>query len=355
MKINIVLPFFSRLPGGGIKVMYQIANKLVEKGYDVCIYYNLGTSSTYSRFRPFIIRKIVSKVYFGANPRPKWFNLDVRIKSKFIDQVSNETIEDADITLFTWWALASDIQNLNESKGRKFNLIQGYEIWGGPAENVHESYKFNNITNICISDYLKKIVQHYDQKEVESLLLSVDSDSFYVKNNIEDRKNDSVVMLYSNRDHIKGSNFALEAFKKLKQEIPSLEIHLFGVHKREKRIPDWILYHKNPSNIIDIYNSCAIFVSASLTEGWALPPVEAMKCGCAFIGTDISGHETYLKDSHSIKIPPQDSEAIYKAVKLLIENKRLRVRLANNGLEFVKQFTWKNTISDLELIFNEYK
>lgn len=354
MKVNIILPFFSRLPGGGIKIMYTIANLLVEKGYEVKIYHNLGTEYTYPSNRPFIVRKFLASFFHGKNPKPKWFQLDSKIKSVYIDKITDNSIDDGDFILYTWWALGFDIQKLHSSKGEKFNLIQGYEVWNGYESLVHESYSLSPIKNICISHYLKNLVSVYSETEVEQIDLSVDSKNFFLKNKIEDRFDASIVMLYSNLDHIKGTNFALSAFEKLKTDIPYLQVTLFGVSKDRKRIPDWMNYYYNPTNLTDIYNNHAIFVSPSLTEGWALPPVEAMTCGCTFVGTNIPGHESYLQSECSISVPPKDSDAIYKAVKLLVEDHFLRVRIAKNGLEFTKRFTWENTMAQIESVFSKY-
>lgn len=355
MKVNMILPFFSRLPGGGIKIMYTIANYLIKKGYEVKIYHNLGTKYTYPSNRPFIIRKFLSMFFHGKQPKPKWFQLDNNIKSVYIDKVDDHSIDDGDFILYTWWALGFDIEKLHRSKGEKFNLIQGYEVWNGYEGLVHKSYSLSSIKNICISSYLKSLVSSYTNNEVEQIDLSVDSEFFFLTNKIEERSDTSIAMLYSNLDHIKGTNFALSAFEKLKIDIPNLKVTLFGVSKDKKRIPEWMNYYYNPTNLNDIYNKNAIFVSPSLTEGWALPPVEAMKCGCAFVGTDIPGHESYLHSECSIAVPPKDSDAIYEAVKFLVENHSSRVTIAKNGLEYTKRFTWENTIAQIEAVFLKYK
>lgn len=348
------MPFFSRLPGGGVKIMYQLANLLVDRGYEVKIYHNLRTKYTYPKTRPLIIRKILAKYYHGNAPKPGWFKLRESIQSCYVDGVNDNTIDDGDIVFYTWWALGSDIEKLSFSKGKKFNLVQGYEVWGGYDNLVHESYSLTSVINICISSYLAKLVAVYSNKKVENLLLSVDSSVFYLKNDIARRKDCSIAMLYSDRDHIKGSNYGLDALKSLKNDFPDLEVNLFGVSERQKRIPNWINYYHNPTDLADLYNNNAIFLSPSLTEGWALPPVEAMKCGCAFVGTDIPGHSSYLVDGAAISVPPGDSNAIYTTLKSLILNHDMRVSIAINGNEYVKKFTWDNTLAQLDDILKKY-
>lgn len=348
------MPFFSRLPGGGIKIMYQLANLLVDKGYEVKIYYNLCTKYTYPKTRPLIIRRLLAKYYHGDAPKPQWFKLKENIQSCYVNGVTDSTIDDGDIVLYTWWALGFDIEKLDISKGKKFNLIQGYEIWGGLNDLVHQSYSLSSVINVCIADYLVKIVSAYSARKVENILLSVDSFTFYLDNKISQRRDDSIIMLYSDRDNIKGSNYALEAFENLKKDFPDLQVSFFGVVKRQKRIPKWIKYYFNPSNLANLYNSNAIFLSPSLTEGWALPPVEAMKCGCAFVGTDIAGHDSYLIEEFAVSVQPRDSNAIYLALKNLILNHHIRVKIATNGNEYVKKFTWENTITQLDDIFKKY-
>lgn len=131
MKINIILPFFSPVPSGGVKVMYEISNRLAKEGNDVQIYHALQVSYLHPKTRPYLLRKLISLIRDGNSPYPKWITLHPSITSVFIEKVADNSIRNADVILYTWWSLTPEIVKLSGSKGQKFNLIQGYEVWNG--------------------------------------------------------------------------------------------------------------------------------------------------------------------------------------------------------------------------------
>ncbi len=96
---------------------------------------------------------------------------------------------------------------------------------------------------------------------------------------------------------------ALCAFHELYPDIP---VTIFGVGERGAKIPPWITYHRDPSQeeLVRIYNSGTVYLAASRFEGWALPPAEAIACGCAFVGTDIGGFSDYAVHEETALLSP---------------------------------------------------
>ena len=133
---------------------------------------------------------------------------------------------------------------------------------------------------------------------------------------------------------------------------------MFGAQPRGPEIPDWIDYFNNPSQdalVRDVYNQHAVYLSASLAEGWALPPAEAMACGCAFIGTDIGGFRDYASDGDTALLsPPRDRDAMLQNLVRITEDAELRARIQRRGTENIQQFTWVAAGSALEEYFIEH-
>ena len=288
----------------------------------------------------------------GNSPYPKWITLHPSITSVFIEKVADNSIRNADVILYTWWSLTPEIVKLSGSKGQKFNLIQGYEVWNGYEEMVHSSYNHESVRYICISEYLYNIISKFNAYRKPDLLSLAVSDTFTVLNKIENRDPFSVAMLYSHLDHIKGSVFGLEAFKILKKSYPQMTVTLFGVGPRDQRIPSWIGYYQNPQDLPALYNESAIFLSPSLTEGWALPPVEAMKCGCAFVGSNIPGHKAYLKEGCNLAFEPGSVTEIVEKISFLFNNSAKRIEYAKESVFFVRQFGWDETIKKLNQLLS---
>lgn len=349
-KINFILPFYCVKAGGGTKIIFEYANRLAEQGYDVCIYHTNSLPYLKSRF-PLALKWLKNTILY-PKAKPTWFDFNDQIKSKHIKSISDETIRDADVTIGTWWSVAFEISKLNSFKGKKINLIQGYEVWTGYEALVKKSYTLD-MTHIVIADYLQEKVLDESGILPKKIYNAIDSKEFFLYQKIQDRKPYSVMMLYSEEEH-KGTQFGLKALRILKNKFPLLQVTLFGTYQKPANLEPWISYHRNPDNLVELYNNNAIFLTVSLLEGWALPPCEAMFSGCALVATDIEGHVSYaLKDKTALLIEPKNVVDTVNKITELLENQTLRIQLATFGNEYVKKFKWENNIQELMKIINE--
>jgi len=349
LRISVVLPFPATRPGGGVKIMYEYANRLQARGHQVQVFHSIR--------RPF--KKMKSPLWWkqllyrirGA-ARPKWFPLDERISSSIVPEITDRYLPDADIVLSTWWEMAYMTSALSPSKGLPFQLIQDYEVWTGREEQVHASYALR-ARPLVIARYLQELVEKHTGIRPVHIPNAIDTTRFQLHTTPEARKADSTIMLYS-KEPRKGTSYGLEALKLLKQEVPGLEVTLFGVFDKPE-LPDWIQYHRQPRNLTELFNRNALFFSPSLGEGWALPPAEAMACGCAVVCTDIGGHADYARAGETaLLVPPKDSAALKEALLLLVRNQDLRLRLAQNGQALINTaFSWEASVSTMEQCFRE--
>jgi len=134
-----------------------------------------------------------------------------------------------------------------------------------------------------------------------------------------------------------------------KEKNPGIELILFGTGERPAGIPAWIEYHQNPSNLKELYNRAAIFISPSWGEGWALPPAEAMQCGCAAIITDIGGHRDYGVDNKDLLlVPSKNPEAMANAITELTSDNTHRIEIAKSGNHTIQEFTWDRAYNKLK-------
>ncbi len=102
-------------------------------------------------------------------------------------------------------------------------------------------------------------------------------------------------------------------------------------------------------------NNSAIFFTPSVGEGWALPPAEAMSCGCALVCTDIGGHADYAFDQRTALLcAPENITEMVEKMNQLITDTDLRLKLASNGHQFITStFNWDNSVQKMEECFYE--
>lgn len=339
------MPFKARHPIGGFKVMYEYANRLADLGYKVHITYPLKTK--YMTYRwSYIIRLFFS--YLEGFRTDEWFPFNKHIKRSYVKEVSDKYIEDSDIIIATWWSTVLDMGKLSPQKGKKINLIQGYENWEGHEDLLFKSYDLKGLTNVVVARYLLEIVKKYTKNRTELIYNAIDSNVFSLSDKIEDRNPLKICMLYSIQK-IKGSEYGIEALNIVHKKYPNLEVELFGVCPEPSNLPSWIKFHKNPNRLNDIYNRNSIFISNSLTEGFGLVSVEAMACGCALICTEIAGHKEYAIDGQTaLLVEPENSIQLAEKIEFLIKDDVYRKELAKRGSDSVKIFSWTSAIAKMD-------
>lgn len=351
MKINIIIPFIPFKPGGGLRVMFEYANHLVGLGHSVTLYYPMQVAFIK---QPYLKTLIKFLLYKKKNVNAlNWFPLDEKVKVKCIFNINDKAIEDGDIIFSTWWSLMFEIKKLSSQKGFVFNLIQDIENWEGNEDKVKLSYTIAKSNNLVIANYLYKYISQQIGKPPLQIPFAIDNQRYCVKNAIEQRDRNTICMMYSTEPR-KGSNYGLTALEILKIKFPSLSLILFGIGDPPYEFPGWITYYKNHSNLPELYNAASIFLGPSNQEGCALPPMEAMYCGCAVVCTNIDGHKDYAFDGQTaIFANPQDAEDMAKKVGDLLIDNGLRIKIANQGHDFIKNYTWNTSTLKLESFFKE--
>lgn len=358
MKIIFVLPSIGI--GGGVRIVTEYANHLVDRGHDVCVIYpRTLTSQLILRINPnrFFIKKIayyiIKTLRFSSKPKlvngQKWFEL----KAKLIEvpTLNEKYIPEGDAIIATWWETAFSVANFSENKGKKFYLIQHYEIWGGPEKLVHQTYKFN-IQKIIIAKwiYRKLMDLGVPEDQMKYIPNAINFDNFKVTMPMETRN--SRVAMQFNDNVFKGINDGINTLIRVKRDYSDLKAILFGISSRPKYLPEWIEYIQNPSQdelINNIYNKSSIYLCSSWAEGWHLPPAEAMACGCAVVSTDIGGVEDYAIDEVTALLsPPKNPDLLAKNLLRLLKDDEFRLKLAKAGNKNIRKFNWKRTIDEFE-------
>lgn len=90
------------------------------------------------------------------------------------------------------------------------------------------------------------------------------------------------------------------------------------------------------------YNCADLLVFPSLYEGFGLPPLEAMACGCPVITSNAASLPEVCGDA-VLYCDPYSPEDIAAKIVLAIGDTALQRDLRRKGLERAKLFTWENT------------
>lgn len=344
MKVNFYLRFFKGI-AGGYKVIYQYANYLAQKGHDVVIYYDLADGIN-TKHIPRKIKIFLSRKYLKRYPY--YFKLDTRIRQYGIKEIANSYVRDADISVFTSPVTAYATDKLSTSKGKSVYFIQAYENWWNDEAYLLNSYsKCDN--NIVISKWLQEVVDKHAKSQSIIINNGIDLNKFCIKINTDMRNKHSIAMIY-HEDELKGCQYGIEALKELKKEFSDLEVNMFGNPKRPADLPKWIHYTQkaNEEQVIQILNHSSIFMCTSIHEGFGLPGLEAMACGCVLITTKCLGPLEYANETNSVLCEIKDSKSLYKAAKKIFDDEEFKNRILNGAKVSMKQWNIKFSSSLFE-------
>jgi glycosyltransferase involved in cell wall biosynthesis len=93
-----------------------------------------------------------------------------------------------------------------------------------------------------------------------------------------------------------------------------------------------------------LYRTARGMVYPSLFEGFGLPPVEAMACGCPVIASERGSLAEVLGDS-ALVVDPDDARSIAHAMKQLFGDVTLRAQLIACGLDNAQRFRWDHNVA----------
>jgi glycosyltransferase involved in cell wall biosynthesis len=360
MRVTFLLPRYGWQPSGGFAVVYTYAGLLAGRGHHVEIVHprrlprggweepaGLFNRLHYAGGR---LRDLLS------TPTLEWARPDPRNRMLYVPEISAEHVPDADAIIATWWSTAEAALDLPPGKGTRFHLIQGYETWNGANDRVHTTWRAP-LHKIVIARWLLQRALELGVPESMVTLIpnAIELDVFRVLQPIETRQ-PRVAMLYSTQPY-KGGDIGLEILHRARNRIPDLTAVLFGVGRAPAGLPSWIQYIRRATReqlAADVYNQSAVYLCSSISEGWHLPPAEAMACGCAVVASDIGGvHDYAVHGDTALLFSAGDAAAGADLVAQLLLDQRRRTTLARRGRDRIATFSWERSVSRLEALLEQ--
>jgi len=158
----------------------------------------------------------------------------------------------------------------------------------------------------------------------------------------------------------KNMNAILEAFSSIHKRYPSLKLVKIGratpnnrkntldlMRKHDLEQSVIILENVESNKLASYYSGAKAMVLPSLREGFGLPIVEAMACGCPVITSNISPMKEIATDSQ-ILIDPEDPNKIAQGIDRVLRDEEYAKMLSEEGLKRAKDFDWKITARKIE-------
>jgi glycosyltransferase involved in cell wall biosynthesis len=213
--------------------------------------------------------------------------LDHRVLDRW-RPVTDRDIPDGDVVIATWWETAEWVGALAASKGAKVYFVQHHEVFPYlPIERCHATYRLP-MHKIVVARWLKQVMAaEYGDIHVDVVPNSVDRDQFFAPARSKQGVPTVGVPYYTAT--FKGLDVSLAALRLVRERVPNLRVIAFGSERPTSGLPlpAGVEFFLSPAQdeIRNLYARCDVWLTASRSEGFNLPAMEAMACRTPVVAT----------------------------------------------------------------------
>lgn len=335
MKITFLI---ETLSGGGAERMTSVlANSFYNYGYDVNIIIFNKSSNEY------LVYDKIKKHYLNSKKSSCIFLRVIRRIheiNKLIREIDSDVIISlsatvTNITLITWL--------LGNTK--KVILSERND------PNKHPKSSFLKLIRRFLYKLADNVVFQTNEAKVY-FLRSIQKKSIIIPNQIEedlpepyfgDRKHE--IVNFCRLDSQKNLMMLIDAFGLLIKDYPDYSLLIYGKGPLESKLKEYAEKHIRNKKVYfkgyqkNIHNkilNSAMFVSSSEYEGISNSMLESLAIGLPTICTDcpVGGARMFIKSyENGLLVPVGDTNALYKAMKKVIEDKKLSEKLSKNAVK----------------------
>ena len=232
------------VPSGGVKVIYSHVSLLVKNGFPAFVVHN------------------------QTGFRLPWFDCDVPI----LYAGSSLRVSPNDIVVIPEDHKEA-LKAFKNIPARKYVFCQNHFYVFRGLQNGDSWNDYGILKIFCCSDIISKFIQSvFEYTEAPVIHNAIHLDIF------KPRKK-KLQIAYMPRKTPGEPDFIRNLFYRL--------------YKQYKQIP-WVCIDRvNETKVAEIMSESAVFLSTSVYEGFGLPPVEAMACGCIVVGFHGNGGLEY--------------------------------------------------------------
>lgn len=248
-------------------------------------------------------------------------------------------------------------------------LIYSLKKWGYNLTFKHAIEKSKKI--ITVSNFVKQqLINEWqiDNKKIEVIYEAAEENIINLSNKITQTKIhqimeildicDTFIFYVGNAHPHKNVDGLIEAFLKLKNNIPKLTLvlagkdHYFWQRIKSKYQDKDIKYvgFVSDEQLVALYKRAACYVIPSFEEGFGIPLLEAFSCGCPVAASDIKALREIGKDA-AIFFDPKDVNNMAQTIKRLLDNSKLRNQLIEKGKNRCKEFSWERLAEQTKEVY----
>jgi len=281
-KIFFVCPTNPQ-PSGGVKQIYRMVDILNKNGFDASIVHKKAMHR--EKWFP-NDTKIVNNPYLFKLLKyldRKDLSFTKKLKLEYLKKISFKIDRDSILVFPEIYSTVNKIEP--HTKKVIFNQNCYYSFNGFPLNSDPKTYPYNQastLATIVVSENSKEyVLSAFTNPNVYRLHLGINNKIF----NFSDNKKKTIAFMP----------------RKLAEDITQV----INIFRSRNPNSDWTFIpidNKSENDVAETLKSCALFLSFNHKEGFGLPPVEAMSCGCYVIGYKGQAGKEYFKPEFSSPI-----------------------------------------------------
>ena len=232
----------------------------------------------------------------------------------------------------------------------------------GLARFVHSRQKFRSIRRadavLCISESTRRdiieLCPGVDAGKLHVVHLGVDLDAFFRDVSNPSSAGEQTVLFVGQREGYKRFDLAIDAVR----QVPRLSLGIVGpgLTDEERATLRQVLGDRwrehgpvGTPELRRLYSSAFAFIFPSDYEGFGLPVLEAMACGCPVVAASRSSLPE-VGGSAALYAASQSGEAYATALHAL-DSPAVRGALIRAGASRIEQFSWSQTMQQTVAIY----
>ena len=156
----------------------------------------------------------------------------------------------------------------------------------------------------------------------------------------------------------------LEAFAQVSPNLHGARLVLVGSGWKNPAVESWLTIHGLLENVdfsgfvteeekIRLLRTADLFVFPSLYEGFGMPNLEAMACGCPVVTSSVFAIPEVVSDAAILVKDPRNATELASRILEILRDDALRSRLIERGLERVKAFSWTASALTLRSLYED--
>jgi glycosyltransferase involved in cell wall biosynthesis len=228
---------------------------------------------------------------------------------------------------------------------------------------------------LAVSDYTRRDIIRLFPFAADKITVTYEAAAARYRSDLDDRLREAVRTKYALPQHYlfyagsisprKGLSYLLEAFAMLKQryDLPQRLVFTGGwqwgntgltalMDRLGLRNEIVILGDVPGEDMPALYALADLFVYPSLYEGFGLPVLEAMACGCPVVSSNLTSLPEVTGDA-AVLVNPRDVAALADALGRVLTDAALRDDLIARGLARVAAFSWEMTARKTLTVFEQ--